>query len=122
MSRPLIHSVLVPALAAGLLALSADPAAGQGGGKAGPGGDTGVAQCTTVHGALLRRAGDSWRPVKAKEAVPADTQLIALPRADFLSKNGAVQVALLADIGQRGPLPVLETAATFHASDAVDLD
>jgi hypothetical protein len=113
---------LALALATGLFAMAVEHTPGQGAGKAGPDGGSGVVRATTVHGVLLRRAGDSWQPVKAKEAVPANTQLVALPRADFLSKNGAVEVAFLADVGQRGPFPVLETSATFHASDAVDLD
>src|SRR5262249_50709011 len=99
-----------PALA-GLLAVTflAAPAAAAQKSKAAPG--PVVARCESVAGTLLQReAGKSWAPVKAGATLRAGSLLVALPRAEILSKNGAVKLELLADIGQRGPLPVLESA------------
>ena len=40
-------------------------------------------------------------------------QRVALPRADLVSSNDAVKMSLLADVGQRGPYPVLEAGITL---------
>jgi hypothetical protein len=93
-------------------------ATGKATGKAG----TPVARCETVPGALLERSGSSWQPVKAGATLRDGAMLVALPKAEILSKNGAVRLAMLADIGQRGLLPVLESAVALHASSKADLE
>jgi hypothetical protein len=111
-----------PALA-GLLAVTflAAPAAAAQKSKAAPG--PVVARCTSVAGTLLQReAGGSWRPVKAGATLRAGSLLVAFPRAEILSQNGAVKLELLADIGQRGPLPVLESAVGLTSANDADLE
>jgi hypothetical protein len=82
-----------------------------------------VADCTAVAGALLEKtAPGSWQPLKAGAEVPAGKLLLALPRADLRSRNGAVELMLVADVGKRGPYPVLESAAAVNDDPAVDLD
>jgi hypothetical protein len=83
----------------------------------------GVAKCVSVAGALLQRQGDKgWRPVAAKDALPAEALLVALPKAEIESANGAVRLAMLADVGRRGPFPVLESAVALHQNAKADLD
>ncbi|MCI0464464.1 MAG: hypothetical protein L0Z62_46620, partial [Gemmataceae bacterium] len=48
--------------------------------------------------------------------------MVALPRAEFQSRTGSVAMVLLADVGNRGPLPVLEAGVKLHTSKDVDLD
>ena len=72
--------------------------------------------CTQIHGALLSRASTKdWQALRAESAVPKDALLVALFGADFRSSNKAVEARMLADVGQRGPFPVLEAAVRFHA-------
>src|SRR5262245_65407504 len=110
MIHTLTRWALAPAVAAGLLLSAPGRATGP------PKGDkTGAARCEHVHCVLLRAAGNhSWKLVKAGDDIPAGVELIGLPRSELVSRNGAVQFGLLADIGQRGPLPVLESAVTVH--------
>jgi hypothetical protein len=76
-----------------------------------------------VEGTLLQHgAGKAWQPVKAGASLGPEALLVALPKAEIVSKNGAVKLVMLADVGQRTPLPVLESAVTLHANDAADLD
>jgi hypothetical protein len=82
-----------------------------------------VAKCTDVAGALMERtAPGSWQPLKTGAEVPAGKLLVALPRADIRSRNGAVDLMLVADVGKRGPYPVLESAVVVNDDPAVDLD
>jgi len=84
---------------------------------------TSAGQCTAVQGALFTSAGKgAWKNVAPKGDVPVDQLLIALFGAEFKSANGGVEARVLADVGQRGPFPVLEAALRFHAPKAVDLD
>jgi hypothetical protein len=81
------------------------------------------AACTAVHGALLMRTGTGgWQSVTAKDAVPVDRMVVALFGAEFQSINVAVGLKLVADVGHRGPFPVLEAAAIFHVPQSADLD
>jgi len=81
------------------------------------------ATCVAVDGALLAKTGDMhWRSVKANDDVPAGALLVALPKAELASRNGAVGIHLLADIGQRGPFPVLESAVILHPAKDHDLN
>jgi hypothetical protein len=107
----------------GLLALlAAAPAALAGDGKGGPA-PPAVGRCESVPGVLIQReAGKDWRPVKEGSPLRAGALIVALPRAEIVSQNGAVRLTLLADIGQRGPLPVLESAVALNAGKAADLD
>lgn len=103
--------LVVSALAALLL-----PAAGLAGEPA--------ARVKSVAGVLLARsaADATWHTSAAQKSLAAGTTVIAMPRSELVSGNGAVQLNLLADIGKRGPLPVLETAVTLHAPKDADLD
>src|SRR5689334_18200114 len=119
MLQLLVRSTLAPALAAGLLAVTLPPGRGAAGGKAAKP----AAKAEHVHGSLLRQAeGEPWKLVKEGDSVPAGSALVALPRAELVSPNGAVAVGMLADIGHRGPFPVLESDATLNASPDFDLD
>jgi hypothetical protein len=112
--------LVFPGLSAALLLTSA-AGAPQANATAGQG--SAVARSEAVEGALLQRgAGQAWQSVKAGDALAPETLLVALPKAEIVSKNGAVKLAMLADVGQRTPLPVLESAVTLHANDAADLD
>ncbi len=80
-------------------------------------------QLTAVHGALLTPAkAETWASLTPKTGVPADQLLVALFGAEFRSLNGAVEARMVADVGQRGPFPVLEAALQFHANAKKDLD
>ena len=83
---------------------------------------TGV-RCTTVYGVLLEstKPGE-WKSTAAKTHTPLEHRLVALFGAEFQSANGAAQVRLVADVGERGPFPVLESAVQFHANVEADLD
>jgi hypothetical protein len=70
--------------------------------------------CASVSGILLSQAFDgSWHPIKAGDAIPV-APLVALPKAEILSADKAIRVSMLADIGMRGPFPVLEAALTVN--------
>src|SRR4051794_37460311 len=72
-------------------------------------------KCVEVSGSLLGRSGaKNWKATEAGDSLPADTLLIALPEAELVSANGAVGIRMTADIGKRGPFPVLESAITLH--------
>jgi hypothetical protein len=82
-----------------------------------------AAKCTDVHGALMtHRANGKWEGVPSGSAVPADQLLIVLFGAEFVSPNGFVQTRILADVGERGPYPVLESAVRFHPPTTADLE
>ena len=104
--RLLLIVSLVPLLAAS--------AFGQG--KAKP-----AAHVSAVHGALLMKTDAGWESVAAKSDVPADRLVVALFGAEFRSLNGAIEGKMIADIGHRGPFPVLEAAASFHVDAESDL-
>ena len=69
-----------------------------------------------MHGAVLQKTKDGWTSVADKSPVPIDQVVVALFGGEFESTNGAVGVKMLADVGQRGPFPVLEAAVVFHDS------
>jgi hypothetical protein len=80
-------------------------------------------RCTKVHGALLMRAhSGGWQSVASEADVPENRLMVALFGAEFRSGNDAIEMRLLADVGQRGPFPVLEAAVRFHAPKTADLD
>src|SRR5437588_7451 len=82
-----------------------------------------AAKCASVSGVLLaKQPGASWKAVQAGATVPSGTVLVGAPRAELTSISGAIQVRLLADIGQRGPFPVLETGITLHDAAGLDMD
>jgi hypothetical protein len=118
------ESNLWPAAAAGLLACLAAAPAAAGAQRSSAKPDAAVATCESVPGALLQREGpDKWRPVAAKGTVRDGALLVALPEAVLVSANGAVQLKLMADIGKRGPFPVLEPAVSCQkAGGDVDFD
>jgi hypothetical protein len=83
-----------------------------------------VGQCIAAPGALLQResAGKPWRSIQAKESVPGEVLLVALPSAEIHSKNDAVLLRMLADVAGRATDPVYECAVTLHDNPRVDLD
>jgi hypothetical protein len=82
-----------------------------------------AAKCASVAGVLLGKEKDgTWRPIKAGAVVPSGTLLVGMPRAELMPVSGAIQVRLLADIGQRGPFPVLEAGVILHDAAGVDVD
>jgi hypothetical protein len=72
-------------------------------------------------GVLMAETKSGWRPVKAGEAPAAETKLVALFDATLRSANGAVSARLLADLGQRGPFPILDSAVMLHDDAKHDL-
>jgi hypothetical protein len=88
-------------------------------------------KCTSVRGAFLARQGKAtvkalvtgialdkaWRGIQAGDAVPQDVPLVALFEAELSSANGAVGVKMVGDIGEFGPLPVLESALRVGIPD-----
>jgi hypothetical protein len=74
-----------------------------------------------VRGALLARQGAGWQTLQAGAAVPKDVTLVALFESDLISANGAVNVKMLGDIGDFGPLPALESSIRVHDPDDADL-
>jgi hypothetical protein len=81
-----------------------------------------AAKCISVAGALLTSAAKgAWTSVPVGD-VPVDKLLVAFFGAQFQSPDGGVEAKVVADIGQRGPFPVLEAAVRFHAPKDADLD
>jgi hypothetical protein len=81
------------------------------------------AKCTAVAGALLTPAAKgAWTSVAVGSDVPVDKLLVAFFGAEFQSADGAVSAKVVADIGQRGPFPVLEAALRFHTPKDAALD
>ncbi len=104
-------------------AASAGRPAGKAGGKAGAKLSAVAGSCEAVPGALLERVtAQRWRSVKAGATLFDGALLVALPKAEIRSRTGAVKLDMIADVGQRGPLPVLESAITLHVSSKADLD
>jgi hypothetical protein len=85
---------------------------------------TGPATCVSASGVVLERGpkGKTWRPLQAKDAVPAGATVVALPEAELQSANKAVGLKMVADIGRRLKLPVFEAAVIVHDNPKVDLD
>jgi hypothetical protein len=85
---------------------------------------TPAGKCESVPGVLVGRKdpASDWRLFKENDPIPTDVLLVALPEANIKSRNGAVRLGMLADIGMRGPLPVFESALRIHDSKGVDLD
>ncbi|MBI2808746.1 MAG: hypothetical protein HYX68_27475 [Planctomycetes bacterium] len=76
-----------------------------------------------VYGALLTPAAKGqWTSLAANGDLPPDQLLIALFGAEFQTSSGGVLARVVADIGQRGPFPVLEAAFRFHQPKKADLD
>ncbi|MCI0684750.1 MAG: hypothetical protein L0Y71_21850 [Gemmataceae bacterium] len=71
-----------------------------------------------MNGTLLTRAGGGWRHVKAGDSVAAGTTLVSLFEADL--KSQGVAIKLLGDIGQFGPLSVLDAAVRILDADKDD--
>jgi hypothetical protein len=69
------------------------------------------AKAVAVPGSLLSSTNkNEWAPLAPGAVVPNGRMLVALPEATLESTNGAVGIELLADLGKRGPFPVLESA------------
>jgi hypothetical protein len=83
-----------------------------------------IGKCVTPLGSLLQRqpSAKTWQALKPQESVHSGDLLVALPGAALDSKNGSVRLALLADLAQVSPYPVLESAVVVHDNPRVDLD
>ena len=82
-----------------------------------------AAKCINVSGLLLNKeAGGTWKSVSAGQALASGTVLVGMPRVEIMSLTGDVQLRLLADVGQRGPFPVLESGVILHDPAGVDVD
>jgi hypothetical protein len=83
----------------------------------------GVATCVSETATLVQRLpGDhTWQIVKQNQTLPAGDLLVGLPGAMLDSKNGAVRLALLADLDRNSPFPVHESAVRLQNSQGVDL-
>lgn len=82
-----------------------------------------AARCTEADGALLARTegATKWRALKAGAALADGDEVVSLFDSWLRSADGAVDVRLLADVGQRGPLPALESAARIRSAKGFDL-
>jgi hypothetical protein len=82
-----------------------------------------AAQVGKVDGALLMRTPKrAWQALASGAAIPDGALVVALPQAELVAPDGAVQALMLADLGQRTAFPVLESAFTLHAPKQTDLD
>ncbi|MCI0642110.1 MAG: hypothetical protein L0Y72_32225 [Gemmataceae bacterium] len=82
-----------------------------------------TAKVDSVSGGLFAKsAGQSWRALKAGDAVKTGVHLVAMPHSEIASANDAVQIVLFADIGQRGPLAVLESGLSLNEAKDADID
>jgi hypothetical protein len=82
-----------------------------------------AAKCGPVSGVLfLRDSAKTWKAVKEGDMLPSGALLVGMPRAEIESASSTVKVKLLADVGQRGPYPVLEAGVVLHDAAGVDLD
>src|SRR5260370_20439048 len=79
------------------------------------------ATCVSAPGALMARAKSGWKAIKPGEAISADALLVSLFDATLRSANGGVAVRMVADLGQHGPFPILESAITLHDDAKHDL-
>jgi hypothetical protein len=82
-------------------------------------------KCVTADGTLLARqgpVGTAWQAVAKGATLYTGDMLVGLPGAALESKNGAVQLKLLADVDKRSPFPVLEAAVVLHEGPGFDLD
>lgn len=79
-------------------------------------------KCDSVTGILMAQKGKDWQPVLAGSELPTGVKLVALFQADLTSANGAIGARMIADVGHRGPLPVLESAIIVQPPKDVDFD
>src|SRR5262249_52943277 len=82
-----------------------------------------AARCASVSGVLLvGESNGTFKPLQTGSAVPSGGLLIGMPRVELVSTAGTVGMCLLADIGNRGPLPVLEAGVVLHDAQSADFD
>src|SRR5207244_13639046 len=82
----------------------------------------GAATCISETATLLRRSpGEkTWQIVAHNQSLPPSGLLVGLPGAVLDSKNGAVRLALLADLDRLSPYPIRESAVQLQNSANVD--
>ncbi|MCE9564085.1 MAG: hypothetical protein K8U57_18735 [Planctomycetes bacterium] len=66
--------------------------------------------------------GNVFQPVPDKAELFSSDLVVSLPGGTLTSKNGAVQVKVLADFDSRSPLPILETAFSLAQPADKDVD
>jgi hypothetical protein len=82
-----------------------------------------AAKSVSVSGLLLaHEPAGAWKPLLGGAAVPSGSLLVGMPRVELVSNSGAVALGMLADVGNRGPFPVLESAIILHDAAGADLD
>jgi hypothetical protein len=83
----------------------------------------GVGTCVSETATLLRRSpGEkTWHVVNQNQPLPQGDMLVGLPGAMLDSKNGAVRLALLADLDRLSPYPIRESAVQLQDNANVDL-
>src|ERR1043166_2052076 len=99
---------LATALACAVVLLAAQAAHAQG-----------PATCASVPGVLFAKSDSGWKSIGAGDAVPLKTTLVSL--FDSTIQSGGVELRMVADPAQRGPLPVLESAVQLHDDAKHDL-
>jgi hypothetical protein len=73
-------------------------------------------------GAVMLRTADGFKPQPQGAAVKPGDTLVALPDAVLKAKGGSVELHMVADIGNHGSFPVLESALTWGGDAGYDLD
>ena len=79
------------------------------------------ATCAKATGVLMAQTKTGWRAIRAGDGVPAKTTLVSLFDTTLRSAKGGVEVRMAADLGLRGPLPILESAVMLHKDKEHDL-
>ncbi|MBX9679772.1 MAG: hypothetical protein K2X38_13495 [Gemmataceae bacterium] len=73
-------------------------------------------------GAVMLRTTAGWKPQQAGVEIKPGDFLVALPDATLKTKGGAVELNMIADIGNHGSYPVLESAVTWGGESLYDVD
>jgi hypothetical protein len=91
--------------------------------KPGPAPGNAVGICASETATLVRRAAgkETWDVVTHKQSLQSGDLLVGLPGAQLDSKNGAVRLALLADLDRLSPYPIRESAVELLDDANVDL-
>lgn len=73
-------------------------------------------------GAVMLRTTAGWKPQQAGADIKPGDFLVALPDATLKTKDGSVELNMIADIGNHGSYPVLESAVTWGGESLYDID
>jgi hypothetical protein len=82
-----------------------------------------VGRVAADSGLVARAPGAAtWRVLKTGDPVLSGDTAVAVPVGQIDGANGAVRLALFADLSRSSPYPILESAVTVHAGAAADLE